>query len=67
MVTPTAPDVVARADEPSLPMLRCCRRDGVRGVSLADTRRRGGGGCILAERLLPEIAYKLGRAHKYGA
>lgn len=28
---------------------------------------RGGGGVILAERLLPEVAYKLGRAPKYGA
>lgn len=28
---------------------------------------RGAAGCILAERLLPEVAYKLGRAAKYGA
>lgn len=27
----------------------------------------GGNGCILAERLLPELAYKLGAAPKYGA
>ncbi|EIE26640.1 hypothetical protein COCSUDRAFT_59159 [Coccomyxa subellipsoidea C-169] len=33
----------------------------------AEQCKQGGGGGILLERLMPEIAYKLGRAHKYGA
>ena len=32
-----------------------------------EIRARGGGGCILAQHLLPELAYKFGRAAKYGA
>lgn len=36
-------------------------------LSAADAATRGGGGCVLLERLLPELAYKLGHAPKYGA
>jgi hypothetical protein len=43
------------------------RRDGVARLVLGEVRARGGGGAILAERVLPELAYKLGRAPKYGA
>lgn len=43
------------------------RVDGCAHLSLADTAKQGGAGAILAERLLPELAYKLGRAPKYGA
>jgi hypothetical protein len=43
------------------------RRDGVARLTLGEVRARGGGGAILAERVLPELAYKLGRAPKYGA
>ena len=43
------------------------RRDAVECLELGEVKRRGGGGCILAARLLPEVAYKLGRAPKYGA
>lgn len=43
------------------------RVDACRQLSLADCSQRGGAGAILAERLLPELAYKLGRAPKYGA
>lgn len=45
----------------------CCRVDDARRLELGHVRRCGGAGCILAERLLPEVAYKLGRALKYGA
>lgn len=45
----------------------CCRRDAVEALDVGQVQRRGGGGCILAERMLPEVAYKLGRAPKYGA
>lgn len=44
-----------------------CRHDRVVGLDLGYIAARGGAGCILAERLLPELAYKLGRAQKYGA
>jgi hypothetical protein len=43
------------------------RRDRVTSLDAAAVSQRGGGGCILVERVLPEIAYKLGRAGKYGA
>lgn len=43
------------------------RRDRVQSLNFADIARSGGGGCILAERMLPEVAYKLGKAPKYGA
>lgn len=44
-----------------------CRRDEAVRLSAAEAATRGGGGCALLERLLPELAYKLGRAPKYGA
>ena len=47
--------------------LRCCRCDNVCGLSLPDIVKNGGGCCILAEHILTELAYKLGRAAKYGA
>ncbi|KAK9821225.1 hypothetical protein WJX81_003510 [Elliptochloris bilobata] len=43
------------------------RRDMAARLSATEAAERGGGGCILLERLLPELAYKLGRAPKYGA
>lgn len=43
------------------------RVDVCKQLSLAACCRQGGAGAILAERLLPELAYKLGRAPKYGA
>lgn len=43
------------------------RRDKVQKLSLSDIVATGGGCCILAEHILPELAYKLGRAAKYGA
>lgn len=36
-------------------------------LSPSEFRVHGGGGCILAEHVLPELTYKLGRAAKYGA
>ncbi len=50
----------------------CCallgrRRDAVERLDLEEVQQRGGGGCMLVCRLLPEVAYKLGRASKYGA
>lgn len=39
----------------------------VQKLSLSEARLQGGGGCILAEQILPELAYKLGKAPKYGA
>ena len=44
-----------------------CRRDHVQSLSSSDIMMHGGTGCILAEHVLPELAYKLGRAAKYGA
>ena len=41
--------------------------DGAAALDLAAVQAQGAAGCILAERLLPEVAYKLGRAAKYGA
>lgn len=43
------------------------RIDDVRRLGLAEVVAAGGARCVLAERLLPEVAYKLGRAPKYGA
>jgi hypothetical protein len=43
------------------------RKDNVDVVSVRACRERGGAACILAERLLPELAYKMGRASKYGS
>ena len=43
------------------------RRDRVEELSLTSIAARGGGKCILAERMLHEIAYKIDRAPKYGA
>jgi hypothetical protein len=42
------------------------RRCGAERFSAREARARGEGG-VLMERLLPELAYKLGRAAKYGA
>ena len=43
------------------------RVDACSALSLAQCAARGGNGAIQAERLIPELAYKLGRAPKYGA
>jgi hypothetical protein len=43
------------------------RVDNAKRLDLANIVEHGAAGCILAERLLPEVAYKLGRAAKYGA
>ena len=43
------------------------RVDSARKLDLAHICSQGAAGCILAERLLPEVSYKLGRAPKYGA
>ncbi len=43
------------------------RVDRCSQLSLEQYAQRGGASAILAERLLPELAYKLGRAPKYGA
>ncbi|KAL4434842.1 hypothetical protein ABPG77_005369 [Micractinium sp. CCAP 211/92] len=43
------------------------RVDGAAALCLEEVQARGAAGCVLAERLLPEVAYKLGRAPKYGA
>ncbi len=42
-------------------------RDEAGALSLSECVLRGGHGSILVDRLLPELAYKLGRAAKYGA
>ncbi len=34
---------------------------------MGEVQRRGGGGCVLGQHVLAEVAYKLGRAPKYGA
>jgi len=36
-------------------------------MKLSEAHQRGGQGTILADRMLHEVAYKLGRAPKYGA
>jgi hypothetical protein len=47
--------------------LNHCRKDRVEEFSVAAIEAKGGGGCILAERMLPEVAYKIDKAPKYGA
>lgn len=50
-------------------VMRCfdCRRDSARVFSYEEVSKWGAAGQILLERLLPELAFKLGRASKYGA
>eukprot|EP00200_Dunaliella_tertiolecta_P003799 CAMPEP_0202338988 /NCGR_PEP_ID=MMETSP1126-20121109/1041_1 /ASSEMBLY_ACC=CAM_ASM_000457 /TAXON_ID=3047 /ORGANISM="Dunaliella tertiolecta, Strain CCMP1320" /LENGTH=448 /DNA_ID=CAMNT_0048929471 /DNA_START=12 /DNA_END=1358 /DNA_ORIENTATION=- len=43
------------------------RRDRAERMKLSEAHQRGGQGTILADRLMYEIMYKLGRAPKYGA
>eukprot|EP00741_Cyanophora_paradoxa_P005360 tig00000880_g5198.t1 len=43
------------------------RRDGAGRFEEAEVRARGGAMRLLVDHLLPELAYKLGRAKKYGA
>jgi hypothetical protein len=43
------------------------RADACRRLGLAEAAARGGLGPVVADRLLHEVAYKLGRAPKYGA
>lgn len=43
------------------------RCDDVLGYNLSEMLARGGQACILAERLIHEVAYKVARAHKYGS
>lgn len=43
------------------------RRDRAERMKLSEAHQRGGQGTILADRMLHEVAYKLGRAPKYGA
>ena len=62
--------VAADARRPALVLRRLpavMRRDACARFSLAEVAARGGLGATLADRLLPEIAYKIGRAPKYGA
>lgn len=44
-----------------------CRCDAVRRLVVEDIVCRGGAGAIQAADLLKELAYKMGRAPKYGA
>jgi len=44
-----------------------CRKDRVEELTVAAIEAKGGGGCILGERMLSEIAYKIDKAPKYGA
>jgi len=41
-------------------------RDRCERLGVKECNTRGGQGCMLAERLMHEIAYKLGRAGTYG-
>ncbi|KAG2430129.1 hypothetical protein HXX76_010228 [Chlamydomonas incerta] len=43
------------------------RRDRAERLSYRDALAAGGQGCVQLERLLPEVAYKVARAPKYGA
>jgi hypothetical protein len=43
------------------------RVDNVQRFQLGHIMRTGGQGCLLLERLIHEIAYKIARALKYGA
>ena len=45
----------------------CCRCDNAKAFSYEECSQWGAAGNILLERLLPELAFKLGRASKYGA
>jgi hypothetical protein len=63
-------EVAADALRPLLCLRRLpgvIRRDGCSRLGLAEAWARGGMGPLLLERLLPELAYKMGRAPKYGA
>jgi len=42
------------------------RVDACAGAGLEEATARGGMGCLLAEHVLPEVAYKMGCTHKYG-
>ncbi len=48
-------------------VLSCCRCDHAKAFSYEECSQWGAAGGILLERLLPELAFKLGRASKYGA
>ena len=43
------------------------RRDSAVGVGVQEALEKGVHGCILADRLLHEVAYKVAKAPKYGA
>lgn len=43
------------------------RRDDLDSFGLGDALLRGGQGCILVDRLIHEIAYKVARALKFGS
>ena len=43
------------------------RRDAVSAVCAAEVAAQGGRGVILADDVLAELAFKLGRAPKYGS
>ncbi|GLC56441.1 hypothetical protein PLESTB_001105100 [Pleodorina starrii] len=43
------------------------RRDRAERLGYKEALTVGGGGAILVDRLLPEVAYKIGRSPKYGA
>ena len=60
------PPPPAPPPHPTAPLAHC-RQDALRRLVPAEVQAQGGAGCCLAERLLPEVAYKLGRAPKYGA
>ncbi len=58
---PAAPVLVARR----LPGV--VRRDRAQKMTWREAAAAGGQGAVLLDRLLPEVAYKLARAPKYGA
>ncbi len=51
----------------ALPAPTTPRRDRAEALSFDEVLLRGGLGATLVDHVLPEIAYKLGRAPKYGA
>lgn len=59
------PALLHSSTQPYMP--HACRVDRARHLGLPHIVQHGGAGGILAERLLPEVACKLGRAPKYGA
>lgn len=62
--------VDAQLDAPLLAVRRlpgAVRRDRASRLSMQEALSKGGIGSVLLNRLLPEIAYKLARAPKYGA